>query len=255
MRTTEGPIKAVITDLDNTLLHTDKSISAYTLQVLQKCREQGILWMVASARPLRNVQALCAPLYRDATAALNGALVTLPQTTCKFGIPRQSGESILEKLMALGDILLSIETDAGLYTDRDIPEWQPTVYNGFPKLPEGVVLYKILVNYQDLAGRCDIQSILTEDTYYTISENRLLQIMSTEATKWKAIQKMLAHFGLTPQQAAYFGDDNDDIQAIQNCGLGVAVANAIPPVLAAADRVTLSNDEDGVAKLIQTFLL
>lgn len=48
-------MKAIITDLDRTLLHTDKSVSEYTVDILKKCHEKGILIMVATASPLRDV--------------------------------------------------------------------------------------------------------------------------------------------------------------------------------------------------------
>jgi len=53
----------------------------------------------------------------------------------------------------------------------------------------------------------------------------------------------------------YFGDDNDDIEPVQNCGMGVAVANAIPAVLSAAKHMAKSNDEDGVACFIEEHIL
>ena len=58
---------------------------------------------------------------------------------------------------------------------------------------------------------------------------------------------MLDAFGIDPEQAVYFGDDNDDIDPIRNCGCGVAVSNALDCVREIADHVTGSNDEDGVA--------
>ena len=48
-------MKALITDLDRTLLHTDKSVSEYTIDVLKKCHDYGLLVMAASARPLRDI--------------------------------------------------------------------------------------------------------------------------------------------------------------------------------------------------------
>ena len=45
-----------------------------------------------------------------------------------------------------------------------------------------------------------------------------------------------------------FGDDQNDIEMLKLCGKGIAVANAVPEALEAADEVTLSNDEDGVAR-------
>lgn len=62
---------------------------------------------------------------------------------------------------------------------------------------------------------------------------------------------MLSFFDISPSDTVYFGDDNDDIEAIKNCGSGIAVSNAIPPVIAAADQITDSNDLDGVAKYIE----
>ena len=66
---------------------------------------------------------------------------------------------------------------------------------------------------------------------------------------------MLSHFDISPCEAVYFGDDNDDIESIKNCGLGVTVSNAIPAVLEVADSVADSNDMDGVAKFIAENIL
>ena len=79
--------------------------------------------------------------------------------------------------------------------------------------------------------------------------------MSHEATKWNGIKHMLSNFDISPSDAVYFGDDNDDIEPIRNCGLGVAVSNAIPSVLDAADRIIDSSDLDGVAKFIEESIL
>ena len=117
------------------------------------------------------------------------------------------------------------------------------------------MLYKILASSKERPLYEGVEGILTEDAYYTIATNDLVQIMSREATKWSGIQKMLAWFGIAPEETVFFGDDNDDIEPIQKCGLGVAVANAIPAVLQIADRVTGSNDEDGVARFIENSIL
>ena len=62
-------MKAIITDLDRTLLRTDKTLSDYTLQVLKACRAQGYRIMAASARPLRNIQPFHELIHFDAIAA------------------------------------------------------------------------------------------------------------------------------------------------------------------------------------------
>lgn len=248
-------MKAIITDLDRTLLHTDKSVSDDTVQVLNRCREKGIRILAASARPLRDLHRFYGYLGFDAITATNGAVVQLPDGIVERGLSRQSGEKILAELMRFPDLFLSMETSRGFYANRDIPQWEPVIYDDFPRLPEDCVLYKILASSKEKPLYEGVERILTEDAYYTIATNDLVQIMSREATKWSGIQKMLAWFEIDPKDTVFFGDDNDDIEPIQKCGLGVAVANAIPAVLQIADRVTGSNDEDGVARFIEKYIL
>lgn len=66
---------------------------------------------------------------------------------------------------------------------------------------------------------------------------------------------MLETLGIQPNEAVYFGDDNDDIESIKNCGMGVAVSNAIGEVFEVADFITGSNDNDGVAWYIEKNIL
>ena len=107
-------MKAIITDLDRTLLRTDKTVSDYTLSILQKCREKGILFMAASARPVRNIVRFQDVLSFDAFAASCGAVIVLPDTKMEIGISPISGEKILENLLQFPDVFLSIETSKGL---------------------------------------------------------------------------------------------------------------------------------------------
>jgi len=244
-------MKAIITDLDRTLLRTDKSISEYTLSVLQKCHARGIFVMAASARTMRDICKYNDLIGFDAVSSINGAIVTLPNETLEFGMSCESGEQIMSAILRYPDVFLSIETNKGLFSNRDIPQWKPVIYDKFPVLPKDIILYKILASSSQRPLYEGIEPTLTGDVYHTLANNDLIQIMSKKATKWNGVKQMLAHFNVSPSDAVYFGDDNDDIEPIKNCGLGVAVANAIPYVLDVADRVIDSNDVDGVAKFIE----
>ena len=248
-------MKAIITDLDKTLLHTDKTVSEYTATVLKKCHEQGMLVMAASARPLRDILIFNDLLGFDAITATNGAVVWLPDKLLEIGISQDIGEKIISDIIKYPDVCLSIETSKGLYANMDIPVWEPIVYDKFPTLPDNIILYKILASSDKKQLYDGIETTLTCDVYHTIANNDLVQIMSKKATKWNGINHMLSHFGVSPSDAVYFGDDNDDVEPIKNCGLGVAVSNAISSVLDAADIVVDTNDEDGVAKYIDSHIL
>ncbi len=246
---------AIVTDLDRTLLRSDKSVSSYTLETLQRCRAQGVHVFAASARALRDLRVYDELIGFDAITATNGAVLSLPQGLREVGISRESGEKILAGLLPFPDLFLSIETGSGLYSNRDIPAWKPTVYCGFPRLPDDTILYKILASSPAPQLYDGVADVLTGDVYHTIANGDLVQIMDKKATKWNGIRQMLACFGISPADAVYFGDDNDDIEAIRNCGVGVAVANAIPSVLDAADHIAAANDEDGVAEFIEKHIL
>ena len=78
--------------------------------------------------------------------------------------------------------------------------------------------------------------------------------MSRSATKWNGIRNMLDAFGIGADRAICFGDDNDDLEPIRNCGCGVAVSNALDCVREAADYIAGNNDEDGVAAFLEMLL-
>ncbi|MDD6682577.1 MAG: HAD hydrolase family protein [Clostridiales bacterium] len=149
--------RAIILDLDRTLLHTDKSLSTRAIRALLACRAKGIQIMMATARPYRCTLDDCEKIPFDAMTVTNGAII--------------------------------------LCEDQRLD---------FPMSPQSA-------------------------------------------------QAMLALAGLIPAQAIYFGDDQDDIAPLRHCGIGVAMENAIADAKAAADYITKSNDEDGVAVFLESF--
>lgn len=248
-------MKAIITDLDRTLLRTDKTVSEYTRTILKKCRDRGIVLMAATARPQRAVLDYHQQIGFEAMTTLNGARIILPQGVIENGIRPSSAESILKKVSEIPDLLLSMETEKGIFSNEPIAEWNAVVFDRFPALPTEGILYKILLSGKKGDIRQEVQRALTADTYMTVAEGKLIQIMSNAATKWNGIKAMLKAVGVEPEEAVYFGDDHDDIEPLKKCGVGVAVANGIKEALNAADFVTETNDRDGVARYIENIIL
>lgn len=248
-------MKAIITDLDRTLLRSDKTISEYTCTILKKCHDKGILLMAATARPERSVLTYHEQIGFDAITTLNGARIILPDRIIENGIRPYSAEAILKEVITIPNLTLSMETGEGFFSNVPIPEWNPIVFHQFPALPTESIIYKILLSSPQNNILQDVKESLTPDTYMTVATEELIQIMGINATKWNGIRAMLKAVGIGQNEAVYFGDDNDDIEALKNCGVGVAVANAIDKALAASDIITESNDMDGVAKYIEKNLL
>ncbi len=241
--------RAVIVDFDRTLLHTDKTISEYTVTVLLNLQKSGIQLFAATARPERAITEYCEMIPFDAVTTLNGARTLTKENAFENPINSDSAEEILRQLDGTAGMVISLETGNGLYANTDIPIWEPIVTGHIRELPRQEKIYKILASHSGIPAD-QIYVNLPNDTYASVADRKLVQIMSSSATKWNGIQKMLEAYGITPDQAIYFGDDNDDIEPIRRCGCGVAVSNALKCVRDVADYITGSNDEDGVARFL-----
>ena len=82
-----------------------------------------------------------------------------------------------------------------------------------------------------------------------------VEITHRDATKGAALEFLCGHLGMPAAQAAAFGDERNDCSMLRAAGLGVAMGNAQPEVLAAADAVTGDNNHDGVAQAIEKYIL
>ena len=119
------------------------------------------------------------------------------------------------------------------------------------------------VNKLLVAGEPEILETLMEplrDKYHGLlniyrSEPFFLEIMPRNIDKAQSLQKLLNSIGLTADSMICCGDGYNDLSMIGFAGLGVAVANAQKVILDAADYVSASNDEDGVAQAVEKFVL
>ena len=248
-------IKAIVLDLDRTLLRTDKSLSPYTVETLERCRAKGIKVVVATARPWRTAVRYCEMIKVDGIVVSNGARVIYGDRCTEYGICRQRAVALLDALAREPSLTVTLETGDTAYSNKPVLEYETILSRDLTGVAEGEGALKILVTYDSDKALETVKANLTDDLYYTVANGQLIQIMSKDATKWNGIKTVLELCGCRPEETAYFGDDNDDIEPIMRCGLGVAVTNAIDEVKVVADDIAGSNDEDGVAKYIEEHLM
>ena len=248
-------VKAVVADLDRTLLHTDKMLSSYTVDVLKECKKNGMRIMVATARPWRTAERYCEMIKADGVVVSNGARVIYGDRCAEYGICRRSAVELLQALARDPSLTVTLETGDEAYSNKPVAEYETILSDNLAGVAEAEGAVKILVTFDGDEALAAVKENLTDDLYYTVANGHLIQIMDKRATKWNGIKAVLELCGCRPEEVAYFGDDHDDIEPIKMCGLGVAVANAIDEVKAVADDIARRNDEDGVAKYIEGMLL
>ncbi|MCL2539288.1 MAG: Cof-type HAD-IIB family hydrolase [Oscillospiraceae bacterium] len=253
------PVKMIATDLDGTLLRTDKTISGYTSSVFRRCRDRGIKTMFATARPIRGVEMLRLDMTFDAAAYHNGAVSTIGGEAFRnVGIERQTAtELLMEATARFREMRISVEIADTHYANYDVTRiWTDfsSVLTDFSDLPEKPA-DKIVFVTADKAKIAEIIGMLPDDLYAVVAENRMLMVMHNGARKLNAVREVAKHFGLPLSEVAAFGDDFNDVEMLRECGFGVAVANAIPEAGAAARFTCGDNDCDGVAGWIEKNVL
>jgi len=248
-------VKTIVVDLDRTLLRTDKTLSAHTIKVLKECKHHGIKIMVATARPLRTTIQYCDLIDTDAVVVSNGARILYNDQQTNFGITERSTVRLLNALMRHPGLRITLETGDQAYSNLPIEDYETILSDDLVGVARKEGALKILVHLDNEEILPFVQEQLTDDLYCTIAHGYLLQIMSTAATKWNGIKAMLDICNCSSEETAYFGDDQDDVEPIKLCGLGIAVSNGIDEAKAVADYIADSNDCDGVAKFIEAQIL
>ncbi|MCL2531058.1 MAG: HAD family hydrolase [Oscillospiraceae bacterium] len=249
----------IVTDLDRTLLRSDKSISPFTAQVLSRCRAAGIKLVFATARAKRTALHFAQNIAVDARILHNGAVVYIDKTlVLHHGIASHDTNEILRAISRdYPQATLAVEIDDTLYANFDISavwSYTPVVWRDFTDLPDKPA-DKILVGISATEDIACYEKYLPENIYIQASEETVGMIMNRAATKWNAIRHLAKHWGIPTANIVAFGDDWNDIDMLRHCGMGVAVANALPQVKAAANAICASNDEDGVAQWLQQHVL
>ena len=99
------------------------------------------------------------------------------------------------------------------------------------------------------------QNIYKDDMQIVVSKPSYLEFTHIDATKGRAVEKLSSILGIKQDEIICIGDSYNDISMIQYAALGVAMANSPQAVKEKADYISKTNDEDGVAAVINKFIL
>lgn len=248
--------KMIVTDLDGTLLKNDKTISDYTKAVLDKIYG-NILFVVATARPIRAVKNYL-PFLKYDIGIYHGGAVIIDKNENK---EKNCIKNVLEIIKILheanNDIEIALEIDEKLFANFDAGIlWPGIEFNNLADIlcGENLEADKIIIKNNTTIDIESLKKVLPADLNIINSEDSIFMIMNKTATKWNAVKKIAEKYGIQESEIIAFGDDFSDIEMIKNAGIGVAVSNSIDEVKNVADCITVSNEEDGVARFLDKLL-
>lgn len=270
--------KMIAMDMDGTLLTTDKQVSKKSMEVLKKAADMGIKLVVCTGRIFTSAWIYADLIGTEAPIiASNGAYIrekdrdevvymkTLQKETI-YKVVKITKEYGLHPLIFTADTIFAEKVifTAKMYEKQNesLPEDKKvkiTVTKDLEKTIEEnheKILKIVVVSEMDEIEKLnELRNEIadTVDVSIVASMSNNFEVMSNGISKGNAVKILGEIYGITPEETICIGDNENDLSMIEYAGCGVAMSNGAEHLKSAADYITDTNDNDGVAKAIEKF--
>lgn len=261
--------KLIAIDLDGTLLNSEGMVSKRSIKALRALKALGSKVILCTGRPPRYISAVAEQLeLNELIVAYNGAAI-LDLNSNQVSYRQQLAADLALELISsmrqtYPDVMIGMETHHGWYLDEALFALRKaSLVSKNASLPDGCGMVetfirdkviKLYFRHPKLAAWELSKALSGLDVYCTWSQASLLEVLAAQVNKQEAIAFLAGSYGFSRQQVAAFGDQANDLELILWAGLGVAMDNASSELKAAAQFVTTSHDEDGVARVLEQWL-
>ena len=265
-------IKLIMSDIDGTILDQNHQLDSHLLELMPLLKQSEISFVLASARSPLGI----APISKELgitdfpIASYNGALIS-------------TGDKILsqhtinkKELLLLHDFLTKEfpTVSINVYSGKDwyvntLDKWveiEAQITGESPKVTsladflqeEKNLIHKLLLIDNAATIQKLKETLATMDfpqTDFYLSKDNYLEVTHNQVSKKQALLELANYYQLSLTEIMSIGDNYNDIPMIETAGLGVAMGNAPTDVKVCANKVTDSNDQNGVSKAIKLYVL
>lgn len=253
--------RLIATDLDGTLLGTGGELSARNAAALKAAQQAGIVVVLVTGRPVRMVLPLAQGLeLRGHVLCTNGAATyRLPggELEDRHGFPRAVLLAEIPRLrQAVPGVAFALEYGDRVVRERglrDDPDSVPDIL----AMPDDGVPLKLIVRspgHDTHTLNALINRLCAGQLEATSSGASFSEVAAHGVNKGSALARLRGQLGLAADECLAFGDAHNDLPMFAEVGTSVAMGNAPLDVQRAASQVTASNDQDGVAAVIEQLL-
>lgn len=265
-------------DMDGTLLNSQKEITPYTKDVLKRAADAGVILAVCTGRLFASANYYADLIGTDVPViASNGAYIK-DRKTDKVIYEKTLG---YDNIRGITELIKHYGFSPNYYTTHHViaesitssitnyskwnefmPEEKRVLVNvvkGIDNILEcyGDKIIKIFVNADNLQELEELRNTIKErfDVTVVSSWDNNIEIMAPGVSKGNSVKILSRSYGIDESQVICFGDNENDISMIEFAKLGIAMGNATDAIKDVADYITDTNDNDGVAKAIEKFVL
>lgn len=264
-------IKLVATDLDDTLLRDDLTLSERVIEAIRQAKEQGIYVTFATGRMPASARLYAEQLGLDVPIiTYNGAMIqeaisrkilyrkVIPVELARELISFLSGAEVHFHMYRGDHVYVQKMNDwSAAYAEKTkVPVEEANLMEILKEEKEGIEKIIIFGSPEELAvWRTKFSENFPRQLHLTSSKSYFLELNHPEVNKGNTLLTFAQGLGIKQEEIMAIGDSLNDIEMIRCAGLGVAMGNARQEVKEVADVVTASNQEDGVAKAIEDYVL
>jgi Cof subfamily protein (haloacid dehalogenase superfamily) len=264
-RPTPRPPRLVVSDLDGTLLRSDGTVSARTRSALAAAEDAGATVVFATGRPPRWMRPVArATGHRGIAVCSNGAVVyDLHQEKIieEFPLAPEIGHAVVDAIRtSIPGVSFGVEFGERFGHEETYlvagDRLNETFIGQISDLLVAEPVLKLLVKHEGyepdqlLAKAREVAGDLVTMTHS--SKIGLLEISAQGISKASTLATLCAERGIDPSEVVAFGDMPNDLAMLAWAGTAYAVAGAHPEVVAAVERRCPSNDDDGVASVLES---
>jgi Cof subfamily protein (haloacid dehalogenase superfamily)/HAD superfamily hydrolase (TIGR01509 family) len=263
-------IKLLIADVDGTLVTKSKVLTQRTIDAVDRLRAAGVGFAITSGRPPRGMAKLVGPLkLTTAVAAFNGGMYVMPDLTTVLAqrtIAPAVARQVLDYLLGEGLNVYVYQGSDWFLRDASAPHvaressnvgFAPIVTDDLYAVLDAPV--KIVGVSDDLprVARCEAElgALVGAEACAARSQPYYLDVTHPEANKGMVVREASRILGIPIEEIATIGDMPNDVSMLTTAGLGIAMGNAPPEVQRIARHVTGTNEAEGFADAVDSFIL
>ncbi len=261
--------KMIAIDLDDTLINDHFELTRENKEALNRAKFAGVKLCMVTGRNYTGAKAFVQEAgFHDLMSCVNGAYIVDPRTDQiikQFTIPGKTCSAILKDIESMGIHVnlyhehSAVSSEHNRYTDyyRDLTGVELKTVGKLSEYALNVSVGKLLL-MDETEKLKEIQKVLRKRyrniISLTFSKPNHLEVNSSYASKGVAVETIAEFYGISREEIISIGNDENDVSMLRYAGLGAAMGNATESVKKEADIVTFTNNENGVAHIINTYL-
>lgn len=267
-------IKLLAIDLDGTLLNSNHKISEENKQAIRKAQEQGVRVIIATGRPEQLCKTIVKQLnIKDDIIMSNGGVIghpfkedkvlsrTLDKKTVRIVIDYCNRNNIIYLIYTAEAIISKPNFRVGFFEDKNknLPADEQVIFKSIKDIEDiySVEPNKILIIEEKKQKLDQAKAFFMSMDQISIvqSQTTFIDVSPEKVSKGYALKAYAEYLKLDSSEVAAIGDHDNDVAMMEYAGTAIAMENATLDCLEAASHVTLSNNNNGVAHAIRTFII